>query len=134
MACAFLSKPELLYSLLDQDTLKFVHERHPGLWEAAYQLAAAVHEEKPTPKSNATPEEAEVANPFAYNLDEMSDEDDEGEDMETGEVPRGPRRGRRSIGEAAPITADQLASAIANAQSVLGMPGRDSNFQNLQKF
>lgn len=133
VACAFLSKPELLYSLLDQDTLKFVHERHPGLWEAAYQLAAAVHEEKPTPKSNATPEEAEVANPFAYNLDEMSDEDDEGEDMETGEVPRGPRRGRRSIGEAAPITADQLASAIANAQSVLGMPGRDSNFQNLQK-
>ena len=30
MACAFLTRPELLYSLLDQDTLKYVHERHPG--------------------------------------------------------------------------------------------------------
>ena len=46
VACAFLTKPELLSSLLDQDTLKCVHKRHPGLWEAAYQLAAAVHEEE----------------------------------------------------------------------------------------
>ena len=30
VACAFLTRPELLHSLLDQDTLKYVHERHPG--------------------------------------------------------------------------------------------------------
>jgi len=120
VACAFLTRPELLYSLLDQDTLKYVHERHPGLCEAAYQLAAAVHEEKPTAKTGAGSEE--VPAPFLYNLDEMSDDDDEGEDMETGEINRQPRGGARgSLGGGNPITADQLASAIASAQSVLGM-------------
>ena len=47
-----------------------------GLCEAAYQLAAAVHEEKPTAKTGAGSEE--VPAPFLYNLDEMSDDDDEG--------------------------------------------------------
>ena len=42
------------------------------------------------------------------------------EDMETGEVSRQARP--RGFGEAAPITADQLASAIASAQTALGMP------------
>ena len=62
----------------------------------------------------------------------MSDDDDDGEDMETGEVNRQGRPGARgSFGEAPPITADQLASAIANAQSVLGMappPPSPGNF------
>ena len=40
--------------------------------------------------------------------------------METGEVSRQARP--RGFGEAAPITADQLASAIASAQTALGMP------------
>ena len=45
-----------------------------------------------------------------------------GEDMETGEVNRQARGGARgSLGGGNPITADQLASAIASAQSVLGM-------------
>jgi len=113
VACAFLTRPELLYSLLDQDTLKYVHERHPGLCEAAYQLAAAVHEEK-NPKVDT-----DAPTPFSFNMDEMSDDDDD-EDMETGEVSRQARP--RGFGEAAPITADQLASAIASAQTALGMP------------
>ena len=104
---------------------------NPGLCEAAYQLAAAVHEEKPAPKS-ATGNEESVPAPFVYNLDEMSDDDDDDEGMETGEVNRQARPGARgSFGEAAPITADQLASAIANAQSVLGMappPPSPGNF------
>jgi len=115
VACAFLTRPELLYSLLDQDTLKYVHERHPGLCEAAYQLAAAVHEEK-NPKVDA-----DAPTPFSFNMDEMSDDDDD-EDMETGEVSRQRPGGRGSFGESAPITADQLASAIASAQNALGMP------------
>ena len=42
--------------------------------------------------------------------------------METGEINRQPRGGARgSLGGGNPITADQLASAIASAQSVLGM-------------
>ena len=42
--------------------------------------------------------------------------------METGEVNRQARGGARgSLGGGNPITADQLASAIASAQSVLGM-------------
>ena len=51
----------------------------------------------------------------------MSDEDDDAEDMETGEINRGQRGARRSLGESNPITADQLASAIAAAQSTLGI-------------
>ena len=42
------------------------------------------------------------------------------EDMETGEVSRQARP--QGFGEAAPITADQLASAIASAQTALGRP------------
>merc|ERR1712029_376640 len=61
-------------------------------------------------------EESEAPNPFAYNLDEMSDDDDE--EMETGEVQRG---ARRSIGEGNPITADQLALALRSAQNALGI-------------
>lgn len=121
---------------MDQETLKYVHEKHPGLWEVAYQLAAAVHEERPT-KSSATAEEGEIPNPFAYNLDEMSDEDDEDEDMETGAPAGGQARGaRRSIGEG--ITADQLASALANARSTLGMaaanPGPSGSMGGMTGF
>ena len=43
-----------------------------GLCEAAYQLAAAVHEEK-NPKVDA-----DAPTPFSFNMDEMSDDDDDG--------------------------------------------------------
>ena len=43
-----------------------------GLCEAAYQLAAAVHEEK-NPKLDA-----DAPTPFSFNMDEMSDDDDDG--------------------------------------------------------
>ena len=106
-----MTKPELLHSLLDHNTLKYVYERHPGLIDAVSQLAIAVHEEK-TKASNKEQNqtEAEVSNPFSYNLDEMSEDDDD-EDMETGESRH---RSRRSIGG---ITQDQLAAALRNAQS-----------------
>ena len=93
-------------------------EKHPGLIDAANQIAAAVYEEDKSSNRSSAMEESDMPNPFAYNLDEMSDDDDE--EMETGEVPRG-QRGRRSIGEGVPITADQLASAIASAQNALGI-------------
>ena len=48
-----------------------------GLCEAAYQLAAAVHEEKPKAGTGSD----EVPAPFAFNLDEMSDDDDEGKNV-----------------------------------------------------
>jgi len=119
VACAFLTKPELLYSLLDPDTLKYCMEKHPGLIDAANQIAAAVYEEEKSNNKSSTStamEESEAPNPFAYNLDEMSDDDDE--EMETGEVQRG---ARRSIGEGNPITADQLALALRSAQNALGI-------------
>jgi len=120
VACAFLTKPELLYSLLDPETLKYCMEKHPGLIDAANQIAAAVYEEEKSNNKSATSstamEESEAPNPFAYNLDEMSDDDDE--EMETGEVQRG---ARRSIGEGNPITADQLAMALRSAQNALGI-------------
>ena len=43
-----------------------------GLCEAAYQLAAAVHEEK-NPKVDT-----DAPTPFSFNMDEMSDDDDDG--------------------------------------------------------
>ena len=84
IARAFLSKPELIYSLLDPETLKYVYEKHPSICEAASQLSAAVHEEKPSSKSNTDDSEGPMP-PFAYNMDEMSDDDDDEEEMEVGE-------------------------------------------------
>lgn len=107
ISCAFLSKPELLISLLDPDTLKYVSEKHPGLVEAANNLAAAVHEEKPPAVPETGPGQAEEpAGLFGYNLD-MSDDDEE---METAVQQRN-RPQNRSI-----ITPDQLAAALASAQ------------------
>ena len=81
---AFLSKPELIYSLLDPDTLKYIYEKHPSICEAAYQLCAAIHEEKTSAKGNGE----ETLAPFAFNMDEDSDDEDEAEDMDTGDVNR----------------------------------------------
>jgi len=115
IARAFLSKPELIYSLLDPDTLKYIYEKHPSICEAANQLCAAIHEEKSSAKGSGE----ETLAPFAFNMDEDSDDDDEAEDMDTGDVNRS-ERGRRSIPGNNPITADQFASALAAAQSALG--------------
>ena len=81
---AFLSKPELIYSLLDPDTLKYIYEKHPSICEAANQLCAAIHEEKSSAKGSGE----ETLAPFAFNMDEDSDDDDEAEDMDTGDVNR----------------------------------------------
>ena len=70
--------------MLDPDTLKYVYEKHPSICEAASQLSAAVHEEKPSAKSNNDDSEGPMP-PFAYNMDEMSDDDDDEEEMEVGE-------------------------------------------------
>ena len=124
IACGFLSKPELLLSLLDPETYKYVCERHPGLADAAYQLAATVHEEKPSPSLSGNDADiAASANPFAYHLDEMSDDDEEDEDMDVGAV-GGAMGGRRNDSFSA-ITPDQLAAALASAQNGVfgGMTG-----------
>ena len=118
IACGFLSKPELLLSLLDPETYKYVYERHPGLAEAAYQLAATVHEEKPTPSSGNDNDGSGSANPFAYNLDEMSDDDEDDEDMDVGPVGSG-MAGQRNNSMSG-ITSDQLAAALASAQNIFG--------------
>jgi len=110
IARAFLSKPELIYSLLDGDGLKSVYERHPSIIEAATQLAQAVlHEEKP-PTENSS-DDLDALGPFAYSLD---DSDDEDEDMETEDSGRYAARGRGSF-QGNTISADQLANALAAA-------------------
>ncbi len=124
IAIAFLSKPELLYSLLDPETLKYVHKNHPALIEAASQIAGSVHEERPSPSTSGGRGGEDPPPPFAYNLDEMDDDDDEEEDEHEDMDTSGPRQGggqRRSV--TAPITQDQLQAAIAAAQNTLGMGG-----------
>jgi len=113
IACGFLTKPELLLSLLDPDTYKYVYEKHPGLAEAAYQLAATVHEEKPSTSSGNDGESSGYANPLSYHLDEMSDDDDEDEDMDVSNGSGNMANQRNNSFSA--ITADQLQAALSNA-------------------
>ena len=118
IACGFLSKPELLLSLLDPDTYKYVYEKHPGLAEAAYQLAATVHEEKPSTSSGNDGESSGYANPLSYHLDEMSDDDDEDEDMDVSQGSSNMGNLRNNSFSA--ITPDQLQAALSNALPALG--------------
>ena len=118
IACGFLSKPELLLSLLDPDTYKYVYEKHPGLAEAAYQLAATVHEEKPSTSSGNDGESSGYANPLSYHLDEMSDDDDDDEDMDVSQGSS--NMGNQRNNSISAITTDQLQAALANALPALG--------------
>jgi len=110
VAQGFLTRPELLLHLLDPDTLGKVAKSHPSLLEAAKNLSAAVHEEQQSAGRGG-----EVAGPSgvapgagggSYYLDEMSDDEMEGEDGG-----RGPQRSRSFNA----ITPAQLAQALAAA-------------------
>ena len=121
IACGFLTKPELLLSLLDPDTYKYVYEKHPGLAEAAYQLAATVHEEKPSTSSGNDGESSGYANPLSYHLDDMSDDDDEDEDMDVSQGSG--NMGNQRNNSFSAITADQLQAALSNALPGFSMGG-----------
>jgi len=117
IACAFLSKPELMLSLKDQETFKYVAEKHPGLIEVANNLAALILESKPSADKDAAGGEAAAAaasNPFAYHLDDMSDDDydDDDDAMDTGE---GGAAGAGAAQPFQPISADQLRAALSAA-------------------
>jgi len=110
VAQGFLTRPELLLHLLDPDTLGKVAKSHPSLLEAANNLSAAVHEEQQSAgrggeAAGTGGREAGVGG--SYYLDEMSDEEMEGEDG----VGRGPQRSRSFNA----ITPAQLAQALAAA-------------------
>lgn len=120
VACAFLSKPELMLSLLHPETFKYVAEKHPGLIEVANNLAALILESKTSDKDSDS-QSSGMPNPFAYHLDEMSD-DEEFEDMEM-DPQAGPSTG--GAGQPfQPISAEQLRAALnaatAGAQSLFG--------------
>jgi len=124
VAQGFLTKPELLMHLLDPDTLTKVAKSHPSLLEAANNLAAAVHEEQQSAGRGA--EEpgtsgGESGAGGSYYLDEMSDDEMEGE--EGGG--RGPQRSRSFTA----ITPAQLAQALAAAAG--GGPGGLTPFQGV---
>lgn len=108
VAQGFLTRPELLPHLLEPATLAKVAAEHPCLLEAANNLAAAVHEEQAAGKGEA---EAGPAAGGSYYLDEMSDEEMEGED--------GPARGgqgrARSSNSLGGITPAQLAQVRGKA-------------------
>ena len=82
-----------MLNLLHPDTFKYVAEKHPGLIEVANNLAALILESKPGSSGSAADKKAGdgggssgSSNPFAYHLDEMSDEeydDEEDEPMDT---------------------------------------------------
>ena len=81
-----------MLNLLHPDTFKYVAEKHPGLIEVANNLAALILESKPGSSGSAEKKSGDGAgsssssNPFAYHLDEMSDEeydDEEDEPMDT---------------------------------------------------
>ena len=76
-----------MLNLLHPDTFKYVAEKHPGLIEVANNLAALILESKPGSSGSAEKKSGDgggsssSSNPFAYHLDEMSDEEyDEEED------------------------------------------------------
>jgi len=109
VAQGFLTRPELLLHLLDPETLAKVAKSHPSLLEAAKNLSAAVHEEQQS--AGRVGEEAlpggAGSGGGSYYLDEMSDDEMEGE--EGGG--RGPQRSRSFNA----ITPAQLAQALAAA-------------------
>jgi len=111
IAQAFLTKPNLLIHLLDQDTLKLVAQKHPALLEAAHNLAAAVHEEVArgnTLSGSKSEIERDTDSSATYFLDEMSDEEMEEEWQGAADTGAGPSGVQRSA-----ITAEQLAAALA---------------------
>ena len=108
VAQGFLTRPELLLHLLNPDTLPKVAKSHPSLLEAAKNLSAAVHEEQ---QSAGRGEESGPGGVVgggggSYYLDEMSDDE-----MEGDEGGRGPQRSRSFNA----ITPAQLAQALAAA-------------------
>jgi len=122
VACAFLTKPELMLSLLHPDTFKYVAEKHPGLIEVANILAALVLESRPGDKdaeasggaSSGAGAGAAAANPFAYHLDEMSDDDDDEADYMEQEMDMD--QAAPTNNQAAgfqPISAEQLRAALS---------------------
>jgi len=116
VAQGFLTRPELLLHLLDQETLTKVAESHPSLLEAANNLSAAVHEEQQS--AGRTAEETGASGPSgsggSYFLDELSDEEMDAEDGS-----RGPQRSRSFNA----ITPAQLAQALAAAAAGGGQGG-----------
>ncbi|TRY62738.1 hypothetical protein TCAL_00811 [Tigriopus californicus] len=113
MALAFLNKPEMLMMLLKPEILQRVAQEHPSLHEAMVNLAAAVHEERPSKSSQLDGES--LPTPFSYHLDDMSDVDDD-EDMEEDGFGSDLQRNRSFSA----ITPNQLAAAIAAAQNSAG--------------
>jgi len=122
VAQGFLTRPELLLHLLDPDTLSKVAKSHPSLLEAAENLFAAVHEEQQS--AGRVGEEpgpsGGVGGGASYYLDEMSDDEMEGEDGA-----RGPQRSRSFNA----ITPAQLAQALAAAAG--GSQGGVQPFQGV---
>eukprot|EP00090_Calanus_glacialis_P044908 TRINITY_DN8063_c0_g1_i1.p1 TRINITY_DN8063_c0_g1~~TRINITY_DN8063_c0_g1_i1.p1 ORF type:complete len:381 (-),score=169.91 TRINITY_DN8063_c0_g1_i1:121-1263(-) len=118
VAQAFLTRPELLLHLLDPETLGKVAKSHPSLLEAAKNLSAAVHEEQQSAGRTAGEEAGPSGVPAgaggSYYLDEMSDDDMEGDDGG-----RGPQRSRSFNA----ITPAQLAQALAAAAGGGGQGG-----------
>lgn len=109
VAQGFLTRPELLLHLLDPDTLSKVAKSHPSLLEAAKNLCAAVHEEQQSAGrvgEEPGPSSSGLGGGASYYLDEMSDDEMEGEDGA-----RGPQRSRSFNA----ITPAQLAQALAAA-------------------
>jgi len=116
VACAFISKPELMLSLLHPETFKYVAEKHPCLIEVANNLAneVAILESKPGASSSDQNKEGNssgATNPFAYHLDEMSDDDfDDDESMETEAAAQ--TGGTGGAQPFQPISAEQLRAAL----------------------
>lgn len=124
VAQGFLTRPELLLHLLDPNTLAKVAAEHPCILEAAHNLAAAVHEEQAT----GTVRQGEQEQPSStgtgggsYYLDEMSDDEMEGDEQGQG-TSRGAARNRASNSFSA-ITPAQLEQALSIAASAAGGSG-----------
>jgi len=106
IAQGFLTRPELLLHLLEPDTLTKVSSSHPCILEAAHNIAAAVHEEQAGSREQEQPA---ASGGGSYYLDEMSDDDMEGDEPGQG---RGSAAARPSFNA---ITPAQLAQALSVA-------------------
>ncbi|XP_074650087.1 ubiquitin-like protein 7 [Tubulanus polymorphus] len=114
IALAMLQSPQLLGVLADPNTISKVLDEHPCLGHAAMHIAVALNEE--AAKGGGPSHQGSEG---SYSLDQMSDDDEF--DAPLQRVPMG------GSNESTPITATQLAAALAAAT---GRPATQSAGQD----
>ncbi|KAF5299284.1 hypothetical protein FQA39_LY02457 [Lamprigera yunnana] len=108
VAVAIIRDPELIFNMIEENSISRAAEHHPSLLEALHRIAAFVREES----SNTNHNQAGTSSGYSYSLEVLSDDDDDMESLNDSPQEAIPLTRNSSYNA---ITAAQLASAIANA-------------------